>query len=615
MMPQFTNRIGTSVQTDHTLNSHDNAGDVYTAALALVSLPKSCFADAKTDKDHSIITPQNSFDSFRISNISTPAESVQSNNSNCPHDPDLMTNKALILDLTTPSITKSAFYGSVPLTMPSDEDNLSPLHCFVRKYGIEAFVATESEAEDKDFWYARNFRVKPGIVGMRCMHCSSKPIRSRGPKSVHYPSSTKCIYYSMENWQRHHAAHCSGIPRWVLRDLKKLMAKSKTGSGGRRHYWADSAKLLGMVDTPDGVRFISNPEINALVEDRTSVTTTVQNDSSKTKASVPLLITTSDNEDISDYLFLLMSQMEACTFSEEDRTGSRSKIKNLNIDFPGMQCKHCNGKAGVGRYFPVSLLNLTLANSDRNMHNHLEKCRRCPEDTRRKLKKLRAGAQKPGRKIKRGARKTFFTRVWNRLHGTRDDESVSSSPSSVPVEMPNAKKGESNCDINATSTDKHGVPDLSTSTGSHSKAGTRTYVEMQSRSNVSPCSNHHRDTNNDKPVPMIQVNNYTNFTHPMAPMASMAPMAPMLPIRREGGFHSVHPHQGWANSNGSYNNDRFQFVADAQVRDFYCHSHNAGHMASQSLFRHQAQEFNMREYEEQVFTVASNRRPPNFAQL
>jgi len=428
-----------SVNAHQSSNSHQS--DEYDAALALLSLPVSSQSTSrKTRSNLSLITPQASFDSSRASN----AIPFQDLLSDVPNPPFVKQGSTLNQSTTFAS---SPFYGSCSLSLPQDTDNLSPLHCFVRKFGIEAFVVSEQDAQDKDFWNARNFKVKPGIVGMRCMYCGHRPLRERGPKSVHYPSSTKCIYYSMENWQRHHAATCKYVPKSVLMELNTLMNESKTGSGGRRCYWADSAITLGMVDTVDGIKFASNPEVNAqsrstdmnhaiLSYDAVS-NRSVSNTKADDSPIKVVLVEEHDKEVISKYLFVLMSQMESCVFTEEDRAGSRSKVKNIMVGYPGMQCKHCNGKAGVGRYFPFSIQALSLANSDRNIHNHIKKCRRCPKNIKCDLERLRTDAQKPAQKVKRGSRKIFFFNVWKRLHGSDDNDDDSKA---APID--DSKLGE-----------------------------------------------------------------------------------------------------------------------------------------------------------------------------
>ena len=514
---------------------------------------------------------------------------------------------------TPVSNTKSAFYGSIPLRMPCDEDNLSPLHCFVRTHGIEAFVATEEEAQDSDFWLARNFKVKPGIVGMRCQYCSSKPLRLRGPKSIHYPSSTKCIYYSMENWQRHHAFHCSDVPKWVLRDLKNFMAKSKTGSGGRRRYWADSAKVLGMVDTPEGIRFQSNPEINAQIKDKA-----LDGPESTTDTRFPIptqvpLLKAKDDKHISDYLFLLMSQMEPCAFSEDDRTGSRSKIKNINIGYPGIQCRHCCGRAGVGRYFPVSLQNLTLANSDRNMHNHLKKCRRCPNNIKDKLINLRTGIQQPGRKIKRGARKTFFTQVWKRLHETADDKSLVSSTTSITTTesiMNDNVNIDSESSAKFSKKNKHTSPDQSSSSTNRPSEEHYTGPYCQetppSKNDAYGTSNNfynNRSESMSSSPSIIQVNTYNNnFSHSIVPA---------LPIQRSH-YHSMDAHRRWIDLSGRFNNNFINYSPVGPPGEFAYYPRAAGSI--QYPLHENPEEANARAYNGHGH-IMFNGHCQNFAQI
>jgi hypothetical protein len=148
----------------------------------------------------------------------------------------------------------------------------------------------------------------------------------------------------------------------------------------------------------------------------------------------PQQVVRTDDEDlVTDYLFLLMEQMQTCRFTEEDRTGGRSKIKDNEVGFPGMECRHCQGRAGFGRYFPSSVAALSLANSDRNVYNHLQKCRRCPDAIKTELVRLQNSQSQS--KNRRGLRKLFFNRIWNRMHGEdakdkaeKDNKKTSPSP-------------------------------------------------------------------------------------------------------------------------------------------------------------------------------------------
>lgn len=320
-----------------------------------------------------------------------------------------------------PTNSQQWYTGSTSLALPQDENVLSPLHCFLRKYCVEAFSATEQDVATPRYGKSHGGKIVLHQVGIRCLHCKS--MEPKPERAVCYPSSLKNIYHSIETWQRRHAPHCSAIPLWIQRELERLFETSRSTAGGRRQYWQDAAQQVGLVDTPHGVRFarppglpVESPCSSSLLTNTT--TTTSLQDSSSFLPSMPL-VTDQDQELVTDFLFVLMQQMETCAFQEEDRTGGRSKIKDYPVGFGGMQCKHCRGMAGFGRYFPSSINALALANSDRNVYNHLRKCRKCPESTRQELQRLQNSANV---KNKRGSRKQFFTKIWNRIH--QEEQSV-----------------------------------------------------------------------------------------------------------------------------------------------------------------------------------------------
>ena len=305
------------------------------------------------------------------------------------------------------------FYsGSVSLALSEDEESLSPLHCFMRKYCVEAFSATAEDVSTTPRYGKSHGRsIVAGQVGIQCVHCKHRPFARRQERSVCFPSSIKNIYHSIETWQRRHSAVCQDIPTWAKRTMLHLMGQSKSGAGGRRQYWETSARRLGMEDTPMGIRFNRTPGmyVSPLEEVAPSNTSPVEQPPSRA------LVFPDDKRLVTEYLFMLLEQMETCYFSEQDRVGGRSKVKNCPIGYPGLQCKHCAGKAGFGRYFPVSIQALTSANSDRNIYNHIVKCRRCPDHIKQELQ--RSLQEQKHAKNRRGLRKVFFQRVWQRMHG------------------------------------------------------------------------------------------------------------------------------------------------------------------------------------------------------
>ena len=219
---------------------------------------------------------------------------------------------------------------------------------------------------------------------------------------------------------------CRHIPSWIKTSMTELLTNNRVRAGGRRQYWEDSAKRLGLVDTPNGVRFCRAPgelppSTDLLVSTATAspafgVTSSPSNLSLSCLPCGQPIVREEDKEIVTDFLYLLLEQMETCSFSEEDRSGGRSKIKNYSVGYPGMQCKHCKGKAGFGRYFPATLDALALANSDRNVFNHLQKCRKCPDYIKNNLKGGFTTNRRGQSKNKRGNRKVFFKRVWERIH-------------------------------------------------------------------------------------------------------------------------------------------------------------------------------------------------------
>lgn len=447
--------------------------NVLNAAAALLSIPSQL---AATTSSASRSSPG-------------PAHSLESSHSTRKsHAPRHHTSTAL-MDLVSPlamipltstlndpedaATTENAVYyeGTCSLSLPEDEDFLSPLHSFIRRYCVEAFTATAQDASESQFGRSHGSRVVPGQVGIRCCFCSNKQASTgasshhshgggtvqphlRRERAVCFPSSLKNIYHSIETWQRRHSLVCEDIPSWVKASMTELCKTSKSGAGGRRQYWEDSARRIGLANTSHGIRFIRPPGDMGppvlIAEDVAAAASGALRMEDERRSGVammsermaPLLnlesihlsepvVDENDRSLVKDYLYVLLSQMEQCYFSEEDRAGGRSKVKDCPIGYPGMQCRHCKGKAGFGRYFPGTLAALTSANSDRNIFNHIIKCRRCPQHIKDDLNHLQK--QHQTLKNRRGSRKLFFEKIWERLHGDRTAIHASQQDGSQPA--------------------------------------------------------------------------------------------------------------------------------------------------------------------------------------
>ena len=266
--------------------------------------------------------------------------------------------------------------GTVSLAVPDyDKEWLSEINCFIRKECVEAFSAPEEEVKKA----SKRGRIGPDQVGIRCKFCNHVPTSSRTAAAVSYPTSVAGIYESVKRWQRVHMALCDDIPQ-EIKDKVEELGNGNAWVATTRQYWADSARALGMVDTLDGIRFGTDPSKGP---DTTQLEAALSS-KDKDKMKEGEKVGDGDNvvypEDVSmvpPYVYFLMRQVESCHFTEADRFVARSKGP---VGYPGFQCRHCNGHAGLGKYFPVSAKSLATNSTSQNIHAHLLKCRKTPPD-------------------------------------------------------------------------------------------------------------------------------------------------------------------------------------------------------------------------------------------
>jgi hypothetical protein len=234
-----------------------------------------------------------------------------------------------------------------------------------------------------------------------------------------------------------------------VRSKIEALKVSCSSRGGRKQYWVDSAKRLGLVDTPHGIHFgrdprgplppLSGPSVNSK-EGRVKKKNPPKPppppksdpdpDPDETFMPHPPvdsrpLVFPEDEPLISDYLYLTLEQMSPCLLMEADRVGC---YKARKVGFPGLACKHCVGQAGCGRYFPASEASLSQTTTSQTIMNHVRNCRRCPIEIRENLeimKRNKLGQDgKKSEKPKHGGRKVFFHRLWCRIQNIPFDESV-----------------------------------------------------------------------------------------------------------------------------------------------------------------------------------------------
>ena len=264
----------------------------------------------------------------------------------------------------------------------------------------------------------------------------------RGQQATSYPSLISGIYNSVQQMLRLHLDCCQSMPPEIRQKIESLKVSSSS-RGGRKQYWIDSAKRLGLVDTRHGIHFgrdplgplppLTGPSVNSK-EGRKKKEAQKKSEpnppAEEEVEQIPIppvddrpLVFPEDEELISDYLYLTLEQMSPCILMEADRVGC---YKGRKVGFPGLACKHCVGQAGCGRYFPASEASLSQTTTSQTIMNHVRNCRRCPMEIRENLELMKRARMGPdGKRLdkpKHGGRKVFFRRLWCRIQGLPLDE-------------------------------------------------------------------------------------------------------------------------------------------------------------------------------------------------
>lgn len=351
-----------------------------------------------------------------------PAPSPQSLRAGYPHMPMQGGPMTISMDYVETS-PRGWFEGCVSLAVPeSDPDWLSPLNCFMRQNCVEAFSATSEDTNRT----SKRGRVSLHQVGIRCVFCKHHHAEDQQAAAISFPVSLGGIYESVKRWQRVHVELCHDVPEAIKSKLNSLDTEN-AWIPTTRQYWVDSAKSLGMIDTPDGIRFIIDPKSNprrlpipSQVHPSSSqedMTASMQFQTAGNSSSVnegEHIVSPEDTTMVPPYVYFLIRQVEGCRFTEADRFVARSKGP---VGYPGFQCRHCHGHAGLGKYFPVSAKSLATNSTSQNIHAHLLKCRKCPGHIKKQLLLLKEEKSKSPR-LEPGWRKIFFDKIWVRLHGS-----------------------------------------------------------------------------------------------------------------------------------------------------------------------------------------------------
>jgi len=138
------------------------------------------------------------------------------------------------------------------LSIPCDADNLTPYQCLAREQ-IELFAVQESDLSSRTKGRSKNIGV--GQVGIRCKHCAKVPHSERAKGNAIFPTRLAGIYQAAQNMTNAHVTrHCPHVPATVRNQLVNLGNK-KSSAGCGKGFWEAGAKILGVVEDAQGLRF------------------------------------------------------------------------------------------------------------------------------------------------------------------------------------------------------------------------------------------------------------------------------------------------------------------------------------------------------------------------
>ena len=229
----------------------------------------------------------------------------------------------------------------------------------------------------------------------------------------------------MADIQRFHFGECQNMPDEIKHKFLDLQSASSKGSKGlaTRQYWMSSARKIGLIDTPTGIRFGRDP---TKPESATSFSLDIlaQVAFTVTTASKPLVLP-EDKPCIAEFLYVVMDQLQPCRFTEADRNKRRLK----DVGCIGVECKHCAGQVDSRKFFWSSVS--AVESNFVSVHTHVLECKFVPEALKERLLQLKALRKEQTAALRTGSQKSFFARVWQRLHESEsmmdDDQTLPSS--------------------------------------------------------------------------------------------------------------------------------------------------------------------------------------------
>lgn len=213
---------------------------------------------------------------------------------------------------------------------------------------------------------------------------------------------------------RDHFANCSAIPQAKKQHFLELKGLTSPSSSLSRQYWTYAAQKLGMVDSEYGIMISKDTQAEA--RKMSPFGTTKEESESIKDAPVKMLIDSREQQSISPYLNLLMSQVQIVHLLPSEKVGKR---KDAAANLSGFGCIYCAkaGRLGFCRMFPLN--KRSLPDKVNDMFAHLQRCPSCPSFTKTLLDGRRHDQMRDQTYTERD--REFIDRIWVKL-GRDSDE-------------------------------------------------------------------------------------------------------------------------------------------------------------------------------------------------
>lgn len=377
-----------------------------------------------------------------------------------------------VFHYTTAPLDEGWYEGKVsPIALAEDSYYLSPVHCWVRE-NLEFFSAD-----------AETSRRKRGRVGLCCKHCATQAHLQkeafRWPTgALSYPNTFTSVHQACaQRFQVHWQTSCPSLPaalraqfQFLAHEIQHVGRPGKRSKGGLPTpvYYNLSMQQIGLVETPDGLRFGRDLSLQPLPLETVRATmlsqqtTIAADDGMETAGVLPTPVASSemtvapakevkrgpideaaervlaeciaeadqpdkylarstDKALVTDYVFIAVRQMAICHALPVDMTSRGKKTKMLRVGLAGFCCRHCQGASGSSSYVPNSCRSYlsapdNLASAITNSFTqHLQKCPHVPPRIPKSMGVFRRYHQRQMAQLPFGSQRRFFHTMWDRL--------------------------------------------------------------------------------------------------------------------------------------------------------------------------------------------------------